>query len=77
MVRPANFGFNEETAASNAFQSRNGQLLPDEVSRLAQAAQGVVVAVRVVLRWVRIVKKEFPRRKWVGLKSMQDRWIAK
>ena len=37
MVRPANFGFNEETAASNAFQSRNGQLLPDEVSRLAQA----------------------------------------
>lgn len=26
MVRPANFGFNEETAASNAFQSRDGRL---------------------------------------------------
>ncbi len=37
MVRPANFGFNEETAASNAFQSNKGKLAPQEVSRMATA----------------------------------------
>lgn len=36
MVRPANFGFNEETAANNAFQSRSHQQTPETVSRLAK-----------------------------------------
>ena len=35
MVRPANFGFNEETAANNAFQSRDGRLGPEEIRRRA------------------------------------------
>ncbi|MCK6695682.1 MAG: arginine deiminase-related protein [Thermoanaerobaculia bacterium] len=35
MVRPANFGFNEETAASNAFQSRDGRLQPEEIRKNA------------------------------------------
>ena len=35
MVRPANFGFNEETAANNAFQSRDGRLRPEEIRRKA------------------------------------------
>ncbi|MBL7797058.1 MAG: amidinotransferase [Saprospiraceae bacterium] len=35
MVRPANFGFNEETAANNAFQSRDGQLSPDAIRQKA------------------------------------------
>lgn len=35
MVRPANFGFNEETAASNAFQSRAGRLQPEEIRKNA------------------------------------------
>lgn len=35
MVRPANFGFNEETAASNAFQSRNGRLQPEDIRKNA------------------------------------------
>ena len=35
MVRPANFAFNEETAANNAFQSRDQRLTPDEMSRNA------------------------------------------
>lgn len=37
MVRPAHFGFNEETAASNAFQTKNSLLSNDEISRLALA----------------------------------------
>ncbi len=37
MVRPANFGFNDETAASNAFQSDDGSLGHEEISRLAVA----------------------------------------
>lgn len=37
MVRPANFGFNEETAASNAFQTNNETLSNAEISRLALA----------------------------------------
>lgn len=36
MVRPANFGFNEETAASNAFQSRNEKQAPEEIRRIAR-----------------------------------------
>ncbi len=36
MVRPANFAFNEETAANNAFQSRDGQLDPGELSNIAR-----------------------------------------
>jgi len=35
MVRPANFGFNEETAANNAFQSRDGRLSPDAIRQKA------------------------------------------
>lgn len=35
MVRPANFGFNEETAANNAFQSRDGRLSPDDIRNKA------------------------------------------
>ncbi len=37
MVRPARFAFNEETAASNAFQSRDGKLDAEEIRRLAMA----------------------------------------
>lgn len=37
MVRPANFGFNEETAANNAFQSRDGRLSPDAIRQKAIA----------------------------------------
>lgn len=36
MVRPANFGFNEETAANNAFQKRGGQASPADISRQAR-----------------------------------------
>lgn len=36
MVRPANFGFNEETAASNAFQSTSEDLSNEKAQRLAQ-----------------------------------------
>lgn len=35
MVRPANFGFNEETAESNAFQSRDGRMSPEEMRKKA------------------------------------------
>jgi len=35
MVRPARFGFNQETAASNPFQQVDSRLSPDEASRLA------------------------------------------
>ncbi|MEQ1746546.1 MAG: arginine deiminase-related protein [Saprospiraceae bacterium] len=35
LVRPANFGFNEETAANNAFQSRDGRLSPDAIRQMA------------------------------------------
>lgn len=35
MVRPANFGFNEETAVNNAFQTNNTALTTDEISKLA------------------------------------------
>ena len=56
MVRPANFGFNEETAASNAFQSRDGRLSSEAmrdkalaefdagVQRLRDAGVNVLVA---------------------------------
>lgn len=37
MVRPAHFGFNEETAASNAFQSTDSQLSQAEISQKAIA----------------------------------------
>jgi hypothetical protein len=36
MVRPANFGFNEETAVNNAFQRRDGELSPDAVRKQAR-----------------------------------------
>lgn len=49
MVRPANFGFNEETAASNAFQSNAGNLSNEEVSRLAlEEFDGFVEKLRAV-----------------------------
>lgn len=35
MVRPAHFGFNEETAANNAFQTDDGSLSPREVHQRA------------------------------------------
>ncbi len=56
MVRPANFGFNEETAASNAFQRREGaqetdsirtkamQEFDDFVEKLRAAGVNVIVA---------------------------------
>ena len=31
MVRPSNFAFNEETAANNAFQSRDGNMAPEDI----------------------------------------------
>lgn len=37
MVRPANFAFNEETAANNAFQSRDGLLNAEEMRTRAVA----------------------------------------
>lgn len=56
MVRPANFAFNEETAANNAFQSRDQRLTPAEmresavrefdafVQKLRDAGVNVIVA---------------------------------
>ncbi len=35
MIRPSHFGFNEETAASNAFQSKTDQLTASEISKKA------------------------------------------
>jgi hypothetical protein len=35
MVRPANFGFNTETAASNAFQKNSAKYSPDQIRDLA------------------------------------------
>lgn len=35
MVRPANFGFNEETAANNAFQTQSNVLTPAEIKKRA------------------------------------------
>lgn len=35
MVRPANFGFNQETAANNAFQTRSDALTPAEIKKRA------------------------------------------
>ncbi|MCB9356675.1 MAG: amidinotransferase [Lewinellaceae bacterium] len=35
MVRPSNFAFNEETAASNAFQSRDGRMTKTEMQQYA------------------------------------------
>jgi hypothetical protein len=36
MVRPANFGFNEETAVNNAFQRQDGELSPDAIRKQAR-----------------------------------------
>lgn len=36
MVRPANFGYNQETAANNLFQKEDGSLSTDEIRRRAQ-----------------------------------------
>jgi len=43
MVRPANFGFNEETAANNAFQSRDGRLSSEAMREKAMAEFDVFV----------------------------------
>ena len=49
MVRPANFAFNEETAASNAFQSRDGKLNTIEMrDRAVQEFDGFVAQLRAV-----------------------------
>lgn len=37
MVRPAHFGFNEQTASNNAFQVNDGRLTPKEISQRAVA----------------------------------------
>lgn len=44
MVRPANFAFNEETAASNAFQSRDGKLNAAEMRERAMQEFDAFVA---------------------------------
>ncbi len=44
MVRPANFGFNEETAASNAFQSKDEGLQPHEIKEKAVQEFDAMVA---------------------------------
>lgn len=44
MVRPANFAFNEETAANNAFQSRDGRMSPQEIRAAAIAEFDAFVA---------------------------------
>jgi len=36
MIRPANFGFNEETAANNSFQSKNQDLTNEQVKQKAK-----------------------------------------
>ncbi|MEZ4951488.1 MAG: arginine deiminase-related protein [Saprospiraceae bacterium] len=36
MIRPANFGFNPETADSNAFQSKDNQLSGDLIQKMAE-----------------------------------------
>jgi hypothetical protein len=36
MVRPANFGYNEETAINNAFQRKDGALDPEEIRKRAR-----------------------------------------
>ena len=43
MVRPANFGFNEETAASNAFQTNDKSLTINEIQAKAKAEFDVFV----------------------------------
>ena len=49
MVRPANFGFNAETAANNAFQSENPDLTPAQVQAEAIAEfDGFVSKLRAV-----------------------------
>ena len=35
MVRPAHFGYNEQTAANNAFQTNDGALSPEEIQQQA------------------------------------------
>ena len=37
MIRPANFGFNEQTASNNAFQQNNDRYSPGEIKALAIA----------------------------------------
>jgi len=47
MVRPANFAFNEETASSNAFQSRDGKLSAREMrDRAMEEFDGFVAQLR-------------------------------
>lgn len=44
MIRPANFGFNTQTAENNSFQSEGAADDGDEVNRMAQAEFDVMVA---------------------------------
>ncbi len=47
MVRPAHFGFNEETAKNNAFQSNDGSLNAFEIeSRAKQEFDNLVQALQ-------------------------------
>lgn len=48
MIRPANFGYNEETAENNAFQDRHTSLSPDEISQQAMDEfDGMVAKLRL------------------------------
>lgn len=61
MVRPANFGFNEETAASNAFQRREGAQETDTIrTKAMQEFDGFVEKLRAAGVDV-IVAKDSPR----------------
>ncbi|MEZ4943872.1 MAG: arginine deiminase-related protein [Saprospiraceae bacterium] len=61
MVRPANFGFNEETAASNAFQRREGAQETDSIrSKAMQEFDAFVEKLRAAGVDV-IVAKDSPR----------------
>ena len=74
MVRPANFGFNEETASSNAFQTNDGAMTGEQISQMAvtefdafvEKLRAVGVDVTVVEDTARPVKPDavFPNN-WV------------
>lgn len=57
MVRPAHFAFNEETAANNAFQSRDGRLDPEQMRQQAmQEFDGFVEQLRAAGVQVTVAK---------------------
>ncbi len=57
MVRPANFGFNEQTAESNAFQTNDTSISQKEISRQAIAEfDGMVAQLRAVGVHVHVIE---------------------